>query len=189
MKPTNRLEYGSTNDVVKTAIFPTFTATDWKNTAHATRFFIAPFMSGSSKSNPDIITFAWKCSNPANRGQGAQPVISVASTADKLTNPRIRIQPKALTLAPINMGDDKPSPFRGFVKRFEDVNNKPMILFARATRKDPKVNNNIQVVPQVWSQKGTSDDLETLDSGKLLMPTYRNRPETDFYAVLVGDTR
>lgn len=62
-----------------------------------------------------------------------------------------------------------------------------MILHARATNKDPKVHKGIQVMPQVYEQKGSKDELKC-SSDKFFMPTYSTPMVDDFYAVLIGDT-
>ena len=192
MTPDNRLEFGgsnpedSVNDIKKTVLFPSYTSTDWNNVAHATRFFITPFLKGSSAGNPDIVSFTWKCTDPKDPKKGAQPIISVASTENLLLNPRVRIPPKVQKLAPMVL--DESTPFRGFVKRFEDVDNTSMILHARATNKDPNVHYGIQVVPQVYEQDESKDEIKS-SFDELFMPTYWRPKVDDFYAVLVGDTR
>ena len=193
MTPANRLDYGglessgaSVNDIQKTVLVSCFSSTDWKNVAHATRFFITPFLNGKTASNPDIITFTWKVTDPKDPSKGAQPIISVVETDNMLVNPRERIPPKIQTLAPMKL--DGSTPFRGFTKLFEDASNRPMILHARATNKDPDVHKGIQIVPQVYQQDGSKNEIKS-SSDKLFMPTYARPTHDDFYAVLVGDTR
>lgn len=115
MTPNNRLEFegpnteDSVNDINKTVLFPSYTSTDWKIVAHATRFFVTPFLTGSSASNPSIINFTWKCTDPKDPKKGAEPMISVTSIDDLLLHPRVRIHPKVQILAPIVLDGSIPS--------------------------------------------------------------------------------
>ena len=84
-------------------------------------------------------------------------------------------------------------PANGFVKRFEDVNKKPMILFVRATDRLPDGGMGVSVVPLLFDQKQNTDEITTAktDVVKVPMQTAASKaPETgDFFQVLTGDTR
>ena len=73
--------------------------------------------------------------------------------------------------------------YGGFIKRFEDENNKGMILYAKATKAD-----GVTILPTVFEQKGDTDEiLQT--SGALQTPGMMASDNKDFYQILVGDTR
>ena len=142
-----------------------------------TRFFIFPFRQGSNPSNPDIIIVSWKGDDPTK----AQCIISVASTESLLTKPTLKI-----TTQPQIVDGSVVKPLSGFLKRFEDVNNKPVLLHARATEQGAA--NGLKVLPQIYYQDGTSDSIVSKnDSLQMVM---KSTPAAgDNYQILVGDTK
>lgn len=79
--------------------------------------------------------------------------------------------------------------FHGFIKRFENVNNKPMVLYARASHADQSVPVGLMVVPQIFEEVIGEDKIISKAS-KLPMPLDKTiNKNNDFYQVLIGDTK
>ena len=173
MRPDNRVEFGSPSTRIdKLVLVPSFPLADWTLWARLTRFFIFPFRKGSTKEQPDLVAFTWKSSG------GVQPMITVASTKNSLSSAETTMK----STIDFKEGQGLPK-YGGFIKRFEDVNKKGMILYAKATKE-----NGVTILPTVFEHNGdTNDILQTpriLQTPGIMAPT-----NTDFYQLLVGDTR
>ena len=167
----------SENDFSKTVLVSGLKPGYYEQYAHMTRFFIFPFRQDSSPANPDIVTVSWKGDDSSK----AQCIISVASTEALLTKPTLKI-----TTQPQTVDSSGVKPLSGFLKRFEDVNNKPVLLHARATEKGAK--NGLVVLPQIYYQDGTSENIVSKNDS--LQMAMKSTPAAgDNYQVLVGDTK
>ena len=77
----------------------------------------------------------------------------------------------------------------GFIKRFEDINNKPMILFTRAVNRGK---DGVLIQPQIFEQKGNEAVTTQYQFKEAIMTPAIDAPhegENSFYQILVGDTR
>ena len=167
----------SENDIRKTVLVSGLKPGYYEQYAHMTRFFIFPFRQGSSPANPDIVAISWKGDDPSK----AQCIISVASTESLLTKPTLK-----MTTPPQTVDSSVVKPLSGFLKRFEDVNNKPVLLHARATEKG--ATNGLKVLPQVYYQDGASENV--ISKNDSLQMAMKSTPAAgDNYQVLVGDTK
>ena len=106
---------------------------------HLTRFFIFPFLKDSTRSNPDILVFSFK----GTTSTSGKPSVSVVSTETGLLKPTYMLssEPPDIYLPEVTS-----SLFIGLAKRFEDVNNKGILLHARARRQDQKVGKGVTIV-------------------------------------------
>ena len=167
----------SKNDFNKVALVSGLQKNHYELYAHMTRFFLFPFRQESSLSNPDIVTFTWKGDDVTK----PQAVISVASTGNLLTSPKVNPPYPPQTV------DSQDVPvLSGFVKTFEDTNNRPILLHARATTNDPKP--GLTILPQIYYLADGGTSLQT-SAKSIQMTTDVTLPKGDNYQVLVGDTR
>ena len=90
------------------------------------------------------------------------------------------------------------SPFNGFIKRFEDSNDKSMILYAQATDqiptdKDGVFKSGVVVAPYVFEYDESKAEIASAktDTVQIEMNTAAtlNALRNDFFQVLTGDTR
>ena len=179
MRPDNRIEFGGPDrknpkiDVNRLVLLSPYTLLDWTLFARLARFFVFPFQQGSSPNNPDLITMTWKFINGVPK-----PTITVASTEKSLSNPKVTI-----TSTPKFEEQPGPPSYGGFIKRFEDVNNKGMILYAKAIKQ-----NGVSILSSIFQQDGSKNDIAS-SSAALQTPMVMAPTNEDFYQVLVGDTR
>ncbi|KAL8786295.1 MAG: hypothetical protein Q9213_002890 [Squamulea squamosa] len=170
----------SVNDIKRSVLVSSFNSDDRKNYASFTRFFIFPFRQGSGPSNPDLITWCWK---------GGNPLVTVASTDKLLLNPQVKIISTPEAVVQLNgKSSTVARPASGFIKRFEDVNNKPMLLFARGS---DQINGDtgVLIAPQVFEQDGNDDRIKVTKTDKVQLPMKTQPKDDAFFQVLTGDTR
>ena len=169
----------SNNDFDKMILVSGLSENYYQNYAHMTRFFVMPFSQGSGPSNPDIVTISWRGEDTTK----AQSVISVASTGPALTTP---------TLKPITSQaqdvDDKATILSGFLKPFDDVKNKAMLLHARASEQGAK--SGLTILTQIYYQQdGPNGTVISTKPQNFEMRMAATPNKGDNYQVLVGDTR
>ena len=196
MTPKNMLRFGgpdkdagasgpnSMNDITKSKLLP-FTTQQWNDFGYLTRFFIFPFLNSSGRSNPDIVVFSYKTGTGAT--DAPKPVISVASTENGLIKPvfKLNSDPPGQFSSQVST-----SLYNGFIKRFQDTNNKGVVLQARASRTDATAGNGVVIVPQVFWHDAENNKI-LVKEARLKMPMLKEHLPTtdDFYQILVGDTR
>ncbi|KAG8525647.1 uncharacterized protein KY384_000407 [Bacidia gigantensis] len=192
MKNQPPLEFGGTDkkkseyDIKRTVLVSSFKSDDWKLYGPLTRFFIFPFRQGSGSSNPDLITWTWKAGGTPG---SLVPFVSVASTDKLLLNPQIKITSGAEDVVQLSgKSSTVAPPASGFIKRFEDVNNKPMLLFASGTDKI-EGGAGVLVAPQLFEQDGSSDKIKVTKTDKVQLPMKTSPTDDAFFQVLTGDTR